>query len=295
MRKHIAVLVMVACSLGSAAAQFPGRVGDIFNRGRDKAKQVADINQPWTPEQEHAIGRASAAKVIHIFRLYDRDPALTKYINLVGNAAARHATRTDVKYHFAILDTEIVNAFSMPGGYVFITRGALANMTDESQLAGALAHEVAHVDKRHLEREVRAKKTTGLVTSSALDLAPNEIPGQSQLKEIATNVITTAFTMHYSRDKEAEADSDGLQLAAAAGYDAMGLPNFLSVLAEAEAEGGNQQRLGLWGSTHPPFAERVKNLTALAGRYHGGQMLADRFAATVKFPGAADAKGTGQK
>src|SRR5258708_37675708 len=72
----------------------------------------------------------------------------------------RSSTRREVPYHFGILDSEVVTAYAMPGGFVFITRGALANMSSEAELAGVLAHEIAHVEGRHLEKEVRAKKAT---------------------------------------------------------------------------------------------------------------------------------------
>src|SRR5207248_191676 len=99
---------------------------------------------------------ASAAKLISIFGLYD-NPEMMKYVNLVGNTVAKQGARTDTQYHFAILDTDVVNAMAMPGGFVFVTRGALSLMESESELAGVLGHEVAHVDLRHLEKEVRQK------------------------------------------------------------------------------------------------------------------------------------------
>src|SRR6185436_8250840 len=112
-----------------------------------------------------AIGEASAGKLIHIFGLYE-NPAMQHYVSTVGNAVAGHSSRANsVQYKFGILDSEAITAFGIPGGYVFITRGALANMKNEAELAGTLAHEIAHVDSRHLEKEIRAKKLTGLATT----------------------------------------------------------------------------------------------------------------------------------
>ena len=130
------LLMMAAIISASWVPVGHAQVGDVLRRAQDKAqkaKKVADIYKPWTPEQEHAVGEAAAAKMVHIFGIYD-NPDMTRYVNLVGNTVARQAPR-EVPYHFAILDTEIVTALSLPGGYVFLTRGALANMRNEAELA----------------------------------------------------------------------------------------------------------------------------------------------------------------
>ena len=99
-----------------------------------KAKQVADAQKDWTPEEEKAVGEATAAKLVAVFGLYE-NPAMVKYVNLVGQAVAQYAGRQDISYRFAILDTEMVNAFACPAGYIFVTRGLLANVEDEAELA----------------------------------------------------------------------------------------------------------------------------------------------------------------
>jgi predicted Zn-dependent protease len=198
----------------------------------------------------------------------------------VGDTVARAGARNNIQYHFGILDSEIVSAFALPGGYIFVTRGALANMKNESELAGVLAHEVAHVDGRHLEREVRNKKATHW----AVEEGTAKVPAASELKNIANDLVANALTASYGRDKEAEADKKGLDLAIAAGYDPTGLRNFLQVLATAAADPANQRSLGLWNNTtHPPFAERVANLDKLMAGKSGGQELADRFTKSVDF------------
>ena len=199
------LLVLLLLASLPAAAQF----GSVW-KGIDKAKKVSEASTPWTPEQEDAIGRAAAAKMIHIFGLYN-NPEMTKYVNLVGNTAAQNSSR-GMSYHFAILDTEILWACGMPGGYVFITRGALANMKNEAELAGVLAHEVAHVDGRHLERTIRDKKLTGL----AVEEGTSHIPGPGVLTGLANELIKQALTQPYSPEKENEADKNGTDFAARA-------------------------------------------------------------------------------
>jgi beta-barrel assembly-enhancing protease len=286
MRRTTSLSLAIAIALATstiAHAQF----GDILNRGKkasDKAKKVADATAVWTPEQEQAIGEASAAKLVHIFGLYD-NPAMQHYVNLVGHAVAGHSSRAgSMKYKFGILDTEAITAFGIPGGYVFITRGALANLQDEAELAGTLAHEVAHVDNRHLEKEIRAKKLTGLATSEAMDQVGNRVPFGSMLKEVANEVVTQAVTMSYSRDKEEEADRKGTELAATAGYDANGLRKFLTTIqAAAQADAEAERRLGVWGSTHPPLTERIATLSNVASKFNGGATLQARYEENASF------------
>ncbi len=261
------------------------QLGNVLKNAQ-KAKKAADIYTPWSPEQEQAIGQASAAKLINVFGLYD-NPDMLKYVNLVGNTVARQAGRS-VTYHFAILDTEVVTAVSLPGGYIFITRGALANLHNEAELAGVLAHEVAHVDRRHLEKEVRAQKTADLAKTEAA----SHVPAGAELVNIAGSVVTRALTLQVSRDKESEADKVGVDLSAKAGYDAGGLRNFLQFLAGVPTTPQAKQALGLWGSTHPPLNDRINSLNALLPNYPAtGQRLAERYAWYVNPPAFAHTGG----
>src|SRR5215470_13541977 len=189
-------------------------------KNAQKVKKAADIYTPWTAEQEQAIGQASAAKLINVFHLYD-NPDMTKYVNLVGNTVARQSGRS-VGYHFGILDTDVVTAVSLPGGYIFITRGALANLHNEAELAGTLAHEIAHVDRRHLEKEIRSKKTSQFAKEETV----TRVPQGAELVNLAGDVVKNALTLQVSRDKESEADKVGMEFAAKAGYDPAGLRNF---------------------------------------------------------------------
>ena len=262
------------------AAPLQAQIPDVFKRNAEKAKKVSDAMTPWTAEQEKAIGQASAAKLVAMFGLYD-NPEMTHYVSTVGHAVAQNSNRNDVDWKFGILDTEAVNALAMPGGYIFVTRGALANMKSEAELAGVLGHEVAHVDNRHLEKQIRAKQGT----SMAIQEVGDRVPGPAILKDLANNVVTNALTMQYTRDKESEADTKGTDLSAQAGYDAAGLQRFLQTLKAAEDADPNatKKSLGLWGSTHPPLSERISELTPLAARYSGGQTLEDRFHKNASF------------
>ena len=184
---------------------------------------------------------------------------MTKYVNLVGNSVARQSLRA-VPYHFAILDTDIITAVSLPGGFVFITRGALANISNESELAGVLAHEVAHVDQRHLEKEIRAQKSVAYVKEQV----GSRLPSEAELSSLTSDIVGKSLTLKVSRDKETDADRLGLQFGANAGYDPAGLRNFLQFLNGAAKTPESNRQLGLWGSTHPPLPERIASLNTLS-------------------------------
>jgi len=290
MRRKIAtctVLVLMTLMVQATWAQFGGLI--------DKAKKVkkgVDIMTPWSAEKEAAIGEASAAKLINVFGLY-QNPDMVDYLNMVGNTVARQSPR-DIHYHFAILDTEAVDAMGLPGGYVFVTRGLLANITTESQLAGVLGHEIAHVDRRHLEKEVRTQKTAAF----AKEEASERIPAAAELMSMGDQVVTTALTSQVSRDKESEADKYGLDFAAKAGYTPSGLRDILDVLGKASGDAENKRSLALWQSTHPPFNERVAALNSLLPNYpQTGQVLDDRYVSFVNpeaFQSNAQDQGQGQ-
>lgn len=284
--KKLSQLVLVLAIM-LCAAPVHAQFGEILKRGK-QAKQVSDAMQPWTEEQESAIGDASAAKLVHVLGLYDNKD-MTHYVSKVGSVLATHITRP-MEYKFGILDTESVTAFGLPGGYVFVTRGALANMKNEAELAGVLAHEIAHVDSRHLEKEIRGKKLTGIATSEGFEQLGNRVPFGSYLEGLGAQVVTHALTQSYSRDKEDEADRKGTEMAAATGYDANGLKNFLATLDSLKTQAPDQSKrsLGLWGSTHPPLNERVSTLTPIAANFPGGTTNDDRFKRNATFGPTAE-------
>lgn len=280
MRKVIYTTLLFAICAAPSNAQF----GQILKRGK-QAKDVSEAMQPWTAEQETAIGEASAAKLVHVFGSYN-NPDMLHYVSMVGQAVATHASRP-MEYKFGILDTAAANALAMPGGYVFVTRGALAKMDNEAELAGVLAHEIAHVDNRHLEKEVRAKKLTGIAASEGFEQMGNRVPFGSYLQKLGDQVVTQALTQSYTRDKEDEADRKGTELAAATGYDANGLKTFLTKLRdEAPKDKDSKRRLNLWAASHPPLDQRVAELTPLAASFPAGVTNEERFNKSMVWPPA---------
>ena len=270
-----ALLLALLASAAPARAQ----VFDKVLEAGEKAKKVADKAQSVLPietEQEVAIGRGVAATLAGYYTL-DRDPELTEYVNLVGLAVAASDPRPDVHYRFGVLDSDQVNAMAAPGGYIFVTRGALALMEDEAELAGVLAHEVGHVNERHVVKEIQKRSRTAL----GAEVAQEALDADSELFDQVVGLATNVIFLGLSREDELEADSLGVAYAAAAGYDAAGLARFVRKLEANESK----PFLSQLRATHPEPEVRLKLLERRAARA-GGEggaraMLAERFRTAV--------------
>lgn len=202
---------------------------------------------------EIIFGRELSSRILGRYPLL-KDRALTEYINLVGKALSQYAGRPEIEFHFGIIDTDQINAFSAPGGYVFITKGALGLMEDEAELAGVLGHEIAHITERHIVKEINLR-------------APEESPvsGLAALLSGATGAQEAVFTAFidkayeilfergYKREDELSSDSIATGLLVTTGYDPQGLLRFLRRLKERGYEKDIQ-------GTHPGLEDRIKNI-----------------------------------
>ncbi len=240
----IVTLLSVIASVSPAEAQLLDRIKKAAGIAQRTAPAVITISA----EQEVEIGRGIAATIAGYYGVV-QDPELTRYVNLVGLAVASVDPRTDIAYRFAVLDSDDVNALAAPGGYVFVTRGALALMNDEAMLAGVLGHEVGHVNRRHVVKEIRARARTELGLEEITEQI--NLTGEEYLEQ-TIQLGTTALFMGLSRGDELEADAYGVEVAAGAGYDPNGLTRFLAALPNAEAE-----RRSLLAKTHPDIDDRL--------------------------------------
>ena len=260
----------VGAAVLAATLPAPARAQGILDRLRQVAS-VARTLLPISTDKEIEIGRGIAATIAGHYPV-SSDTALTRYVNLVGLTVASQDPRPDITYHFAVLETPAVNAFAAPGGYVFITRGSLALIRSEAELAGVLAHEVGHVNAKHVINQIRKADFTREV-KSAVDI-------QGAVLDRFVGAGTNALFMGLSRGDELEADSLGLEYAAAAGYDPGGLAAFIGRLSSHAGEGA----LADFYATHPKPDDRVERLSAIAQREHlaGGADLESRFRAYVR-------------
>jgi len=210
---------------------------------------------------EIRIGRHIAGNLLGAAPLVN-DPALQSYVNRVGRWVASSSERPDLKWTFGVMESNDVNAFAAPGGYVFLTRGLYRLIRDEAELAGVLGHEIGHVVRKHHLKVLQKSQAIGVGS----DLLKKQIGD----KKIAKDLIGSgAEILARGLDKSAEFEADriGVVLAVRAGYDAFGLP---AVLQEIGAAAGDSSRVALLFKTHPHPDERLARLgEAMGTRFDG--------------------------
>ncbi|MDJ0653226.1 MAG: M48 family metalloprotease [Xanthomonadales bacterium] len=156
------------------------------------------------------------------------DPELQEYINRIGQELAAISDRPDLEYHFTVLDDDLVNAFALPGGYIYITRGMLAHLNSEAELAAVLGHEIGHVTARHSVKRDSQQKLLGALA------AITSIAAKSTLAGEATNMVGQVMVTGYGRDQELEADELGAKFMAKAGYETNAVTATVALLKQRE-------------------------------------------------------------
>ena len=247
-----AAAALLALLLGTPAlAQFSLDLNKLLDIGK-KATQLKEVSQ----EEEVEIGRGVASNLVGIAPLVP-DPKLQRYVNAVGEWVALHTERADLQWHFGVLDTPDVNAFATPGGWIFITRGLLARMSSEAELAGVLAHEMSHVLQKHHLKAIQKNAMVGIgVDVAGIFAAQKGAQRAAQLERVA-NVGTELYARGLDRDDELEADRMGVVIAARAGYNVYGL---VEVLQELEAASPSDSQMALLFKTHPAPRARLDAL-----------------------------------
>ena len=230
----------------------------------------------WSPAEEIQIGSESDASIIAQYGLYD-DPALTAYVDSLGQAlvAVSHFKRGDVDpiwanmpFHFRVLDSPVVNAFALPGGFIYVTRGLLAHLENEAQLAVVIGHEIGHVVGRHGSRSVRRQQfgmgalLLGAIGSQAV-MGGNAAQNVMDVGGTATQLLF----LKYGRDAESESDQLGVEYAAMAGYRASEGAAFFKSLARLSEQSG--QSLPSLLSSHPDPGNREQYIRQRSTRYAG--------------------------
>ena len=217
-------------------------------------KDMAQAIKPISVEEEMKIGRAAAANVIAQFELSENE-ALTEYVNLVGLTVAQFATKQDVPYRFSVLNSNILNAFAAPGGYIFVTTGLLAQLKDEAQLACVLGHEITHVSQRHVIKEIQKSRIANAAIPSYAKASAEKAQWMKQVTDLAIQMIWKGL----SREDELESDRLGIEIASKAGYDAAVFLEVLEMLkSRAQTPQGFEHELKFMLSTHPKPDDRLK-------------------------------------
>lgn len=264
MKRAIAVLACVLCAAPAVAQLDVGRLIDYGRKAVDAGSKLKDANREFSQEDEVQLGDGIAATLLGASPLV-KDANLQRYVNRVGRWVALHSDRPDLPWTFGVIETQTVNAFAMPGGTILVSRGLLRQLNSESELAGALAHEIAHVVKRHQLAAIQSSTNSEVWSSIGKDVAGEAISRRGGdafgLKSRAAGLGIDAvkngvFLRPLDRSMEYEADRLGVILATRAGYDPYGLPGVLQVLGTMRGDGTGLDIM----ATHPAPSDRLAEL-----------------------------------
>lgn len=228
-------------------------------------------------EDEIQIGREAQAQVkAKVPELTDGD--VQRYVSRIGRPLAARAGGPKYPYSFSIANYRDLNAFALPGGPVWINRGAMAAAQNEAQLAGILAHEIAHIAERHAAEQV----TKSLVAEGLLTLLGAVLgnDGGARAAQIAARTLAGGIFLKFSRDDEREADRVGAQIMARAGWDPRGMLEFMQVLRAQQ--GRDPSSVEVFLSTHPSPAGRIERLESEVGRLGRGRRDSREFQAVKR-------------
>ncbi len=217
-------------------------------------RQLALISE----SQEIAIGQESHPEVLAEFGSVE-DQALQDYFSRIGLEIARISHRPDLSWKFTVLDSPVVNAFAVPGGYVYLTRGILAYMNNEAELAGVLGHEIGHVTARHSVTQISQQQLLGLGLGLG-SIFSSRFHQLSDLAEMGLGIMM----LKYSRDHERQSDQLGIQYMAQAGYDPAQMSQFFQVFMGLREEQG--EMIPSWLSSHPAPPDRIQATSAAADK-----------------------------
>ncbi len=232
--------------------------------------------------EEVRTGRKGDEEVRKEYGVYD-NPALQRYVNEIGQRLAQKSHRGDLEYHFTVVDSPEINAFALPGGYIYITRGIMAYLNSEAELAAVLGHEIGHVTARHSVQQYSASMAANIGVVLGSILVPELRGGAQDL----LNLLGKALLSGYGRDHELEADRLGAEYLARAGYDPQAMVKVVGILKNQErfdaeiarGEGREPRRYHGLFATHPDNDARFKEVVGEASRFVPQTPTDDRQAA----------------
>jgi predicted Zn-dependent protease len=267
MKKTAMIVAALALTAAPAFAQLGGLGGAL--RGAQKAQEQLDA-LTFSEQEERQIGEDVSGKVRARFGVV-QDAAVHKYITLVGSALAQQSSRPKLPWVFIVLDTDGVNAFASPGGFVHITRGALALIDSEAELAAVLGHEIGHVTQKHTINAIRKNNAVKMGTDAAASRA-------AIVSQAANAVYANILENAYDRGDENDADRLSVELTQKAGYRAGTLADFLMRLAERNKAAA--ARNGLFAS-HPETKDRMSRIAQLAKASKTTALAQSRFTTNI--------------
>jgi len=269
------LLIISALVLGVSQPAFAQGVLGRLGKAADKAKGLSDQLKDLviTDKEEQDMGEAISAKLREKYGVVQSAP-VHKYVSLVGKSLAASSTRPGLPWTFVVLDTDGVNAFAAPGGFVHITRGALALCENEAELAGVLGHEITHITAKHTINAIKKSKRVGAAAAAATR--------SDLLEQVVNQAYTNLLENAYDREDEEESDQIGIRLANTLGYAPSGLGAFLTNLSERNKD--LKEPSGVFAS-HPATKARVDRLTKqIKGeKLAATALVAARYKATITY------------
>ncbi len=274
MKSMVAVVMVCGLSVAVPASAQLGGLGNAVKKGQ-QAKDTVDA-LTISDAEEKQIGSDISAKLRDKYGVV-QDKAVHKYVTLVGTVLAQQSSRPNLDWTFIVLDTDGVNAFAAPGGFIHITRGALALIQNEAELADVLGHEISHVTEKHTINAIKKEK----MVSAGASATRNQL-----LQQVANAGYSMVLENHYDRTQEKDADRLGVTLANKVGYSPNGLGTFLTNLAARDKD--VKEPSGLFAS-HPETQDRVDTLAKLiaAQKLSATAMVAARYHSSIAFKPAA--------
>ncbi|MCA1809554.1 MAG: M48 family metalloprotease [Kiritimatiellia bacterium] len=271
----------VGTAVGEATGTITPQQAESIRRSAEAAgKSFEEI----TPEQEYFIGRTVAATILNTYRVYP-DEAANHYLNVIGQALAQVSDKPETfsGYHFLIMDTDEVNAFAAPGGFILISRGMLRCCKTEDALAAVLAHEIGHVQHQHGLQAIKKGRLTSALTIMAMEGAKSF--GGEQLAELTSafeesisDITATLMNNGYSRGFERQADQAAVTIMRRMGYDPRGLIDMLEQMETQLKPGGLD-----FAKTHPSPESRISDIRRMIGNEPSGAPAPARQARFDKF------------
>ncbi len=250
----------------------------------------ATVENPVTGKTERTVmderselaeGAKAHPQILAEFGEY-KDPKLQAYVNEVGQRLAKGSHRPELDWHFTVLDSPDVNAFALPGGYVYVTRGIMAYMHSEADLAGVIGHEIGHVTARHGSQRATRQQTAGLgvlaATLLGVVLESQGLRGAANAASQASQGVAAGYVAKYSREQESQADKLGAEYLTRLNYDPHNMVDVIKLLESQERFAADQARAAgrapreggsNWLASHPTSEKRLRDITEIANQYKG--------------------------
>jgi predicted Zn-dependent protease len=218
-------------------------------------------------QQEVQMGQEEAAQVNAQLPMV-QDAIINNYVNALGQRIARTTSRADLNWQFAVVNSDVVNAFALPGGFVYVNRGVLSRASNMSEVAGVLAHEIEHVVRRHSVKQMEQAQgaNVGVGILCALTGVCN-----SGVAQAAINVGGTAVFAKFSRTDEVQADEGGFNNVLRAGINPRGMYTFFQKLLAEEQQSGNSN-VAAWFSDHPGTSDRIADIQRMLDQVPASQL-----------------------